>query len=163
MCFILTLRIIFYCAAVCNTTRLGVRIMMLEVSGPAKLDKKFCAASTGGKLIHTSLKVSAQTNKQTNKNLEEDIHNSFQYVYIVLQLNLNLRHPTRSTSNTYKCCNMCVIHFLRIIFHCPAMCHKGGLSCPTCLGLPHLAKILCEEVSVLACSLCPYGCSFIIL
>ena len=62
MCVILTLRIIFHCVAVCNTTRLGVHIM-LEVSGPAQLDKKFCATSTRGKLIHTSLKVSAQTNK----------------------------------------------------------------------------------------------------
>ena len=72
MCVILTLRIIFHCVAVCNTTRLGVHIM-LEVSGPAKLDKKFCAASTRGKLIHTLL-------KQTYKNLKEDVHNSYQYV-----------------------------------------------------------------------------------
>ena len=107
MCVQLTLIIILHCAAVCNATRLGLHIM-LDVSRLAKLDKEVCTASTRGTLIHTSLKVSAQTK---NKNLKEVIHDSFQCGYIFLQLNLNLRHPTRSTSNTYKCCNMCVIHF----------------------------------------------------
>ena len=76
------LRIIFHCAAVCNTTRLGVHIM-LEVSGPAKLDKKFCAASTRGKLIHTSLLKQTNKKQKTSKKI-------FNYLLFIILFNMSI-------------------------------------------------------------------------
>ena len=70
MCVIYFLRIIFHCVAVCHEVGLVGHIMP-NMHGPPSLGKRFvlsegaCLLTVSiGTLIHTSLSVSIQTNKQ---------------------------------------------------------------------------------------------------